>query len=969
MPLLDELTTALAGRYAVQREIGRGGMAVVFLAHDVKHDRDVAIKVLHPELSAAVSATRFEREIHIGATLQHPLILPLYESGQAGGLLFYVMPFVEGESLKDRMTREGQLPVTDALRIVHDVADALAFAHAHGIVHRDIKPANILLSGQHALVADFGIARALHTGDDDRLTSTGLALGTPAYMSPEQAAGEHHVDARTDIYALGCVAYEMLAGEPPFTGPTTQSVIARHMADTPRSIRIIRPAIPPGMQQAIERALAKVPADRYETATAFAEELTHPGDTEVRPAAPRRWPARTRRRLAIGAVAAVATLGVSWAAWARFQAPPRVDPDLVAIAPFDVLDPELGVWREGLLDLLSRSLNGAGPLRTVSASTVMGGWTGRADAASAEQLGRRTGAGLGVAGNIVREGRDSVRLSAALYDVNAGTLLGEVQLTGHLDRMGQLVDSLALGLIRTLSQTRPIGVVRLASAHSASLPGLKAFLRGEQFLRATQWDSAESYYERAAELDTTFALAFHRIFLTRFLRGSGQDSLIWKFALRAGRLNRGLAPRESLLVAADSLFAAVWVGMGDGDARAIALQPRLFSTLDQATRRFPEDPQAWYQLGVARMRVAATQADADEEILGALERSIALDSAFAPAYIDAIDLVVRLRGVADARRYLRAYLALKPAGPAADAMRLFATLVDPHQWPGPVIRRQLDTTSAAVLYRTTNVAEWWFDSSETAILLARLLMDGRRDLSQVTESPRWPRFLAALMLGKRGHAREAFEVLPEKDNYPDVVMVLALMGAELDDSSVRLLNRRTRSNLWPRSYIGPEVAFPWFSRSGDSLSLTAVMRRADSLAHSSGQPGAVAYAHFVSGAARAHLALIRHDTSTALQEFLALPDTICNGCDFDRITLARLLLSRGRAKEAAAVLNVRLHDRAVPLLGYWSLERARAFEALGDTVRAVRYYSEVADMWLKADPALQPIAAEARAARDRLLRR
>jgi hypothetical protein len=274
-----------------------------------------------------------------------------------------------------------------------------------------------------------------------------------------------------------------------------------------------------------------------------------------------------------------------------------------------------------------------------------------------------------------------------------------------------------------------------------------------------------------------------------------------------------------------------------------------------------------------------------------------------------------------------------------------------------------------VLYRTTNVAEWWFDSSETAILLARLLMDGRRDLSQVTESPRWPRFLAALMLGKRGHAREAFEVLPEKDNYPDVVMVLALMGAELDDSSVRLLNRRTRSNLWPRSYIGPEVAFPWFSRSGDSLSLTAVMRRADSLAHSSGQPGAVAYAHFVSGAARAHLALIRHDTSTALQEFLALPDTICNGCDFDRITLARLLLSRGRAKKAAAVLNVRLHDRAVPLLGYWSLERARAFEALGDTVRAVRYYSEVADMWLKADPALQPIAAEARAARDRLLRR
>src|SRR6185312_10093132 len=223
----ERLRKALADRYRVERELGAGGMATVYLGHDLKHDRDVAIKVLHPDLGAALGADRFLSEIRTTARLQHPHILPLLDSGDAGGLLYYVMPLVTGETLRARLERERQLPVTDAVRIAREVADALSYAHGHGVIHRDIKPENILLQDGHALVADFGIALAVQSAGGQRMTQTGLSLGTPQYMSPEQAMGEKTVDHRTDIYALGAVTYEMLSGEPPFSGPTVQSIVAK----------------------------------------------------------------------------------------------------------------------------------------------------------------------------------------------------------------------------------------------------------------------------------------------------------------------------------------------------------------------------------------------------------------------------------------------------------------------------------------------------------------------------------------------------------------------------------------------------------------------------------------------------------------------------------------------------------------------------------------------------------------------
>ena len=270
---MQKLSAALSGRYTIERELGAGGMATVYLAQDVRHDRKVALKVLRPELAAVIGAERFLHEIKTTANLQHPHILPLHDSGTVDGTVFYVMPYVQGESLRDRLNREKQLPINDALRITREIASALDYAHRHGVIHRDIKPENILLHDGQALVADFGIALAASSGGGARMTETGMSLGTPSYMSPEQAMGERTLDARTDVYALGCVLYEMLTGEPPFTGPTAQAIVARVLTSKPEAVTTRRHTVPPHIDAVIAVALEKLPADRFASASEFANAL------------------------------------------------------------------------------------------------------------------------------------------------------------------------------------------------------------------------------------------------------------------------------------------------------------------------------------------------------------------------------------------------------------------------------------------------------------------------------------------------------------------------------------------------------------------------------------------------------------------------------------------------------------------------------------------------------------------------
>ena len=368
--LTDGLRDALAERYAIERELGRGGMATVYLAQDLRHDRPVALKVLHPELAHALGPERFQREIHFAARLQHPHILTVLDSGEAAGQLWFTMPFVEGESLRDRLRRERQLPVDDALRIATEAARALDYAHQHGVVHRDIKPENILLTRDGStLVADFGVARAL--GADDGLTQTGFAIGTPAYMSPEQAAGDKGIDARTDVYSLAAVLYEMLAGEAPYTGPTAQAIAAKRLTEPPPSVRAVRPSVPESEDQAIRKALAPVAADRFSNAAQLAQALQPASVTAspmtAAPAAPTVVTAKTtsatvrRRRIPIAALALILGLLIGAGAlfaWRRSHANPESSGERrVAVLPFENLgDSADAYFADGITDAVRGKL-------------------------------------------------------------------------------------------------------------------------------------------------------------------------------------------------------------------------------------------------------------------------------------------------------------------------------------------------------------------------------------------------------------------------------------------------------------------------------------------------------------------------------------------------------------------------------------------------------------------------------------
>src|SRR5881296_733818 len=339
---LERLGAALAEHYAIERQIGAGGMATVYLARDLKHDRHVALKVLRPELAAVLGIERFLSEIRVTAHLQHPHILPLFDSGQAGGLIYYVMPHVEGESLRHRLEREKHLPIEEAVALAGGVASALDYAHRHGVIHRDIKPENILFQDGEAVVADFGIALAVSAAAGSRLTETGLSLGTPQYMSPEQATGDRLIDARSDIYSLASVLYEMLAGEPPHTGPTVQSVIAKIVTDRPRPLRQLRESVPSHVEAVVLKALAKVPADRFQTAAQFVDALAQPGwggvlattAPDVAAPAPGRLGRRAVRDVVPWAAAGLATVLALWV-WLR----PRPEPPARPVARFTLVLP------------------------------------------------------------------------------------------------------------------------------------------------------------------------------------------------------------------------------------------------------------------------------------------------------------------------------------------------------------------------------------------------------------------------------------------------------------------------------------------------------------------------------------------------------------------------------------------------------------------------------------------------------
>jgi len=507
----DKLNEALADQYAIDREIGRGGMAVVYRARDLKHDRPVAIKVLLPEIAASVGGERFLREIEIAARLNHPHILTLIDSGRADGFLYYVMPYVEDETLRQHLDREGQLPIDEALRIAREVADGLAYAHGQGLIHRDIKPGNILLSQGHALLADFGIARAVTEAGGERVTRTGVTVGSPVYMSPEQAAGDERVDARSDVYSLGCVLFEMLAGEPPFTGRTPAAIMARKSVDTAPDLGAMRPTAPAHVRAAVEKALARSPADRFTDARSFADALS--ADGEAAATASCREPAVSWRRAAkVGGM--VVAAAIAWFVLRPSSTTPPLEANTVAIFPFPVTAPDesLNWLGEGMPHWLEWAFDGVSGPRAADPGTVVEAWERlRADGSEvvpAEDLrtaAERLGYGLVLTGSIRGTG-STVHLGARLRRVSDGLLIAEVDTLGSADpdSVARMVDEIAIRLVGVFGGQPPD---RASGLMGASAEARRAYLEAQRLLRQGKWDEAVLQFELALGRDSTFALA------------------------------------------------------------------------------------------------------------------------------------------------------------------------------------------------------------------------------------------------------------------------------------------------------------------------------------------------------------------------------------------------------------------------------------------------------------------------------
>ena len=617
--MTDAVASALADRYLIEREIGRGGMATVYLAQDRKHQRQVAVKVLRPELAAAVGRERFLLEVTTTASLRHPHILPLFDSGEAGGFLFYVMPFVEGESLAARMAREGQLPVDQALGIASEVADALDHAHAHGIVHRDIKPANILLDGGHAVVADFGIARAITAAGTEGLTATGLSIGTPMYMSPEQGMGDKAVDGRSDQYALACVLYEMLAGEPPFKARTPQAILAQQLTGRPPPLRTVRESVPPELERAIGRALSKSPADRFSTTREFAGALQVPG------AAPAETAPRTRKRAYwIGAAAVIAAiLALTLLPPDRSPAAP-LDPDLMAVFPFRVSGtaPGYDALREGMVDFMEVKFSGAGGVRVVPARTSLAASRGSDDTAGADltpdearSIARRIGAGSIVLGTVVTTPGHLI-LSGTLVETEHGNVRGQAKVEGAPDSLHSLIDHFAAQLVALEAGERPD---RLASLTSASLPALYAYLAGKAAHRVGQYDTAAAHFARAFELDSTFASAALAYRGSAGWINSGGSETIERATRIAWEHRARLSRREQVLLRAIT---------GSRYPEEPGLGERI-AALEAAVREVPDDPDLWVNLGDQYFHVGTMTGLQSPYRLArdALNRALALDTA------------------------------------------------------------------------------------------------------------------------------------------------------------------------------------------------------------------------------------------------------------------------------------------------------------------------------------------------------
>jgi tRNA A-37 threonylcarbamoyl transferase component Bud32/tetratricopeptide (TPR) repeat protein/TolB-like protein len=967
---IDRLTAALVDRYRIERELGQGGMAIVYLATDLKHHRLVAIKVLRPELAAALGSERFLREIEISAGLHHPHILSLFDSGtipDAAGvqpaLLYYIMPYVEGESLRARLNREHQLSIGDAVHIAREVADALAHAHERQFIHRDIKPENILLEGGHALVADFGIARAVGTAATTRLTATGLAIGTADYMSPEQALGDAMVDARSDVYALGCVLYEMLVGLPPFAASTVQASIARRLSEPVPRVRHVREAVPAHLEQVIMTALARVPADRFRSATEFRDAMVggrDAPDRSARTGAPVGGPIMRRRTGLVTVAAAVLLVGAA-IAWPRIAgmrnrgSPLATAVPGVAVLPFRTVgaDPEL--WHEGIVDMLSYNLDGIGQLRKIDPVTVLTGWRrmggSDANALSAEdalEVGRRLGSRYVIAGRAVQIGAD-VQLIAEVYDVESGENRGGVRVTRPADSASSLVDELTLELLRanllpTDGEYTPPSLSRVTTS---SLPALKAYLAGEREYRIARWSEAVRHYQRAIEADSSFASAWYRLSSACGWGGCPPD------------LNREYTTRA--LDLADQL--------PDRDGRRIrAISTGDLQALEALTARYPDDVEAWVALGESYYHAGGVTLRSTEAYRDAFTRAVRLHPYYGEAYVHLIeDAFLRLDSL-DSQRLIDAYVALGGHHPCS--LQVTHDLV----WGDSASRERAMAVLDSVALNDCVQAPL----AASPVALDRLAQFHAFTADTATQSNDRTEALFRLLQvrlpnGQIAAAREALARVagpPVSDNRAARWVVMLHLSGFPDSAAARGAARAIASAGAPTDYF-------WIGalaiEEGRWSDVEAARQFLERQARDSVGQGSPSDAGAFGTALGAYAGLVRGNRSRLAEFEAALARLPVFGWDIEqpqqylRYRVGKLLFDDGRTRDAERYFRT-FQPYNFFYTSLAELYLGRIAEAHERPEEAVTHYSRFVRWWRHADQPLRPLREEAQQALDRLAR-
>lgn len=924
----ETLRAVLAERYEVGEELGRGGMAIVYAGRSRADGSEVAIKVLRADLAQAIGPERFLREITIVRRLRHARIVSLLDVGESGGVPFYIMPRIVGDTLRERLAREGQLPLAAVQSIGTDIAEALAAAHDIGIVHRDIKPENVLLEGPNALVTDFGIARAVTQAAGDRLTDSGLIIGTPAYMSPEQGSGDRTVDTRSDIYSLGCVLYELLAGSPPFSGPSSQAIVARHLQEPVPPLYIVRPGIPFDLEAVVRRCLAKVPADRYASAADVSAALRAVDLAHPKPSADLVERRRKRRRLVAWSLAGIAVLSASRILYTRFR--PQLDPNRVVVFPLDEAsparaDPAGGEGERAAL-LVGTALEHTEPMKWLDGWSLLPvgirGVPGPLDRGLAQRITRSQRARYYVSGVIARS-PDSIRVTLELHDL---TDRGPATRETAADSSGASVSRPALAaMVRLLP--RVIGVDRdldISTLHDRQPGAILNWLQGERAYRRSQFDGALGLLRRAVQADSLLVPAA--------LRGAQAASWLDRPDEALDFANHALR-HAGLLPMRQRPFAQALKAYLTGDSHLAILQLRETLRLD------PEHRDAWMLLGEVQLHLQPhifldpSQLEgippplswpAESLATAAFARANRLDPDFAPALSHLIESELRsgLRAMAGER--LTRYQALNVAGEALHRLTFMVSCAtappSPAEW-----RREADQGShTLVSIGSVLLAGPDPDARGCAINAFRAVLHS----DSATSGDQWGALLALrgalISAGRPAEAMALVDTALSKGMSPAVAffVVDAAGGIDVENRAMQFVGQLT-SDLEARKTPTLWLVGTWAAHLAD----TVLLRRTSAILIRRRDSGAARLDSLIAAAMSAQLLLLNVDTAAAIRALEALRPTapreelvwsLWEPLAGERLLLARLLLAKGQFPRAHLVAG------SLDAPGIMAYERYRA---------------------------------------------